>query len=155
MSTRRSSLRNVRQPTASPAAVRRLRCLGCPIWSQVQAAWTLTTSATNSRSENITVTSTIQEVFSGFRREPRRIAFPDDACVLKHVETVGMRHSKRDILLSQKDANGRRLSQSFERTRDLLEHDRREAKCRFIEYQQPGFHHQSAGDREHLLLPAG
>src|SRR5437764_12775902 len=61
--------------------------------------------------------SSVQEVFSRFSREARRIAFPGDVRVLEHVETVGMRHSKRDVLLSKQHANGCRLSQSFEITR--------------------------------------
>jgi hypothetical protein len=62
-----------------------------------------------------------QEIFSGLCHEPGRITFPDNASVLEDVETVGMRHSKRYVLLSEQHVCP--SPKSFEGVRNLLDNN--------------------------------
>src|SRR5579883_919834 len=62
------------------------------------------------------------------RGEPRRIAFPDDAGVLEHVDAIGMWQREGHVLLAEQHGDRRGLAQTLERLRDLLEDDGGEAE---------------------------
>ena len=52
---------------------------------------------------------------AGFSREAARVALPNDAAMLEHVDAVRVGQGEGDILLAEKHGNLGRLPQPFDR----------------------------------------
>src|SRR5579883_2046032 len=64
-------------------------------------------------------------------------AFPHNAGVLEHIDAVGMRQRKGNILLAEQHGDRGGLPEPLQRFRKLLENDRRKAERRLIENEEP------------------
>src|ERR1044071_9233523 len=78
----------------------------------------------------------------------------DDAPAFDDVGTIGQREREARHLVDEQDR--RRLgAQAIKRREQVVDHGRREAERRLVEQEALRPRHQSARDREHLLLAAG
>ena len=79
----------------------------------------------------------------------------DDPAALEDERGLGERERDLGVLLDQDEGGPVLGSQTPDRRRQLLDHDRRQALERLVEQEQGRVRHQRPGDREHLLLAAG
>src|SRR5215813_4563615 len=78
----------------------------------------------------------------------------DDSTRLEDVAAVGVLESDLHILFKQKDGDSLFINcrHQVEKT---VDHDRSQSERKLVDRKQPGFAHQAATDRAHLLLAAG
>ena len=68
---------------------------------------------------------------------------------------VGEPEGEGRVLLDEEHAHAVPLVDRADDPEDLLHHERGEPEGRLVEKEQARPQHQRAGEREHLLLPAG
>src|SRR5208282_2527717 len=78
----------------------------------------------------------------------------DDPAVLHDEKSIGQSRGEAEILLDEQDRETLPLELG-DGAADLLNDDRRETLCRFVEHQESRAGAQDPRDREHLLLAPG
>src|SRR5580700_1667411 len=111
--------------------------------------------AKTGRSQTSQAGGVLQITGADFGGETRRLAFPDDAGMLEHIDAVGVRQREGDVLLAKQHRDRGGLAQALQRLGQLLEDDRRQAERRLVEDEQFRLHHQRTRNGQYLLLAAG